>query len=245
MQKLMLAALAAAMTVTSPAQAEIKINPGPIEGVTSIRDNTRGKVWCEIIPITNAKEGPVGQIYNSTAVDDCTVERTNKLDKAQLAMEMNVPMVRINADRYWAFDKFSLFTAGETIDVQGIKAQWVATMTTEAMKKIQDSAPYTAAAITRDSEWLWRKGKPVYLLKTPQGITWILQVYTPRVDPSLSMDNLDQLGKKLKLPAGWTFETKVLEKDLTIRTKLGHIMWDDLGGAWSGCGFDKTCNFIP
>ena len=34
MRKLMLAALAAAVTVTSPVQAEIKINPGPIKGVT-------------------------------------------------------------------------------------------------------------------------------------------------------------------------------------------------------------------
>lgn len=245
MQKLMLAALVAAVTATGPAQAGIKINPGPIEGVTAIRDNVRGKPWCEIIPITNTKDGPVGQIYNSIAVDDCTVERTNKLDKEKLAKEMNVPMVRINADRYWVFDRFSVFTAGETVDFGGVKAQWAATMTTDAMKKIQDSAPYTAAPIARDSEWLWRKGKPVYMLKTPEGITWILQVYTPRVDPSLSMDNLDQLGKKLKLPAGWTFETKVLDKDLAIRTKKGYIMWDNLGGAWSGCGFDKTCSYIP
>lgn len=245
MRKILLPILALTATLTTTAQAEIKINPGPIEGVTSIRDNVRGQIWCEIIPITKTPAGPVGQIYNSTAVDDCTVEKSNSLDKEQLAKQMNVPMVRLNADRYWAFDKFSLFTAGETVDFGGVKAQWAATMTTEALVKIQDSPPYTAASIKRDSEWLWRKGKPVYLLKTPEGITWIMQVYTPRVDPSLSLETLDQLGSKLKLPAGWTFETKVLDKDLSIRTQLGHIMWDNLGGAWSGCGFDDTCNFIP
>jgi hypothetical protein len=36
-------------------------------------------------------------------------------------------------------------------------------------------------------------------------------------NPSLDIDNLDQVGSKLKnLPKGWKFETKVLTSDLSL-----------------------------
>ena len=39
------------------------------------------------------------------------------------------------------------------------------------------------------------------------------------IDPTLTIDSLDQLGSKLKnLPKGWTFETKVLTEDLVLDT---------------------------
>ena len=48
---------------------------------------------------------------------------------------------------------------------------------------------------------------------------WVLQEYTKAVDPSLTADNLDTIGSKLKnLPEGWKFETKVLTKNLSLDT---------------------------
>ena len=178
MRKLTLAALAAAVTATSPAQAEIKINPGPQKGVTAVRDNVRGTVWCEVIPVMGTTPDSLGHIYSSSPVDDCTEERADKIDKAKLAAEMKVPMVLLNVGRYWTFDKVTLFNAGETLDFDGVKAQWGATMTLQDMKNLLGSKPYTVAKITRDTEWLYRKGKPVYLLRAPEGITWIMQVYS-------------------------------------------------------------------
>lgn len=249
MRKLMLAALAAAVTATSPAQAEIKINPGPQKGVTAVRDNVRGTVWCEVIPVMGTTPDSMGHIYNSSPVDDCTEERADKLDKAKLAAEMKVPTVLLNVGRYWTFDKVTFFTGGETLDFHGIKAQWAATMTLQDMKNLLGSKSYTVAKITRDTEWLYHKGKPVYLLRAPEGITWIMQVYSKKIDKSLTLETLDQLGSKLQLPEGWKFEVKVLDKDLALQPRWAggeaHIMWDSLGNAYQGCGFDKACAYIP
>jgi len=60
---------------------------------------------------------------------------------------------------------------------------------------------------------------------------------------------LAQLGSKLKLPAGWKFEAKTLNKELTIEPgKSGgaaHIIRDELHNVYEGCGFDATCNYVP
>ena len=70
---------------------------------------------------------------------------------------------------------------------------------------------YSPNLIYRNSNWIWHAGTPVHLLREPNGTVWVMQEYTKDVDPSLTLDNLHQVGGKLKdLPKGWVFETKVL-----------------------------------
>lgn len=241
--------IAASAQSTAPAQAEIRVRPGPIKGAISTRDNARGTVWCEVIPVDGTTPDAVGQIYNSSGTDDCTEERSGKLDPVRLAAELNVPRVILNTGRYWVFDKYTVFSAGETVDFHGVKAQWVANMTLQNMQNVLSSKPYTAARITRDTEWLYLKGRPVYLLRTPEGIVWIMQVFSRKIDKTLSLETLDRLGGKLQLPEGWKFEVKVLDRDLSLQPRWAdgqaHILWDSLGNAYQGCGFDKACAFLP
>jgi len=63
---------------------------------------------------------------------------------------------------------------------------------------------------------------------------------------------LAQLGSKLqKLPAGWKYVVKTLEKDLAfdVRTAtpagLKHLTLDEFGNVYLGCGFDAACNYMP
>lgn len=241
--------LSTAVQAAQPVQTTSPLSPGPIPGASAMRDNVRGTVWCEVIPVMGTTPESTTEIYTSTVVDDCTVERSNQLDAAKLREQFKVPAVKFNTGRYWVFDRVTLFTAGEVRDFQGIKAQWAASMTLKDVKNILESKPYTAALITRDTEWLYLKGKPVYLLRAPDGIVWVMQVYSKAKDPSLSLDNLDQLGGKLQLPAGWKFEVKLLDKDLALQPRWAsgqaHILWDSLGNAYQGCGYDKACAYLP
>ena len=92
----------------------------------------------------------------------------------------------------------------------------------------------------------------MHLLREPDGPVWVLQEYTKAVDSSLTPDNLNTVGSKLKnLPKGWTFETKVLTKDLTLDTgRAGGwaaIIRDDLHCTYQGCGYgaDTSANYVP
>jgi len=70
------------------------------------------------------------------------------------------------------------------------------------------------------------------------------------IDPTLSFDKLPQLGAKLKLPEGYTFEVKTLTEDLTIDPRkapdnTAHIIRDNFHDVYEGCGFDAACNYVP
>jgi hypothetical protein len=235
--------------VTLPAHADVKINPGPVKGVTIVRDNARGTVWCEILPFVGTPPNVVAHIYTSTAVDNCTEERSAALDMTKLAADMGVSKAAINPGRYWVFDRITAFTAGEIVDFNGIKAQWAATMTPQDVAGILGTKPFTPGRIVRNTEWFYMKGKPAYLLRTPEGKVWVLQVFTKQKDPTMSLETLDQLGSKLELPEGWKFERKILDKDLSLQPRWAdgsaYIMRDNLGNTYMGCGFDKACSYIP
>ena len=91
----------------------------------------------------------------------------------------------------------------------------------------------------------------MHLLREPNGTVWVLQEYTKAVDPSLTADNLDTIGSKLKnLPEGWTFETKVLTKNLALDTgssrRLGRHHSRRPHCTYQGCGYgaDTSANYV-
>ncbi len=233
------------------AQAEpVRINPGPVKGAPLVKENARGTVWCEIVPMVGTPPNAVMHIYTSTFADNCTEERAAALDLPKLAAELGVPKVVINPGRYWTFDRVTAYTSGELVDFKGIKAHWGATMTPQDVAAILGAKPYEVGKIKRDTEWFYMKGKPAYLLRTPEGKVWVLQVITKAKDPTLSIETLDQLGSKLQLPEGWKFEIKVLDKDLSLQPRNvpgteAYIMRDNLGNTYMGCGFDAACSYLP
>lgn len=232
-----------------PAQAEMKVKPGVIKGVTAEVNNARGMPWCEFGPILGTPPNVVTHVYNSSTVDTCPAERSAKVDLDKLAADLGVPKVAVNPARFWVMDRATFYQAGEIVDFHGIKAQWVASMTADMMKTILGGKPYSTAEITRDTEWFFAKGKPIYLLRAPGGKVWVMQVYSHAMDKTLSVDNLQQLGSKLALPEGWKFEVKLLDRDLSLQPRrakgIAYIMRDNLANTYMGCGFDAACNYIP
>jgi hypothetical protein len=55
-----------------------------------------------------------------------------------------------------------------------------------------------------------------------------MQSYSEIVDSSLRMADLQNLGSRLKLPAGWTFRTRILSAPLAMTaTGEARIVQDD------------------
>ena len=97
--------------------------------------------------------------------------------------------------------------------------------------KKKGSSGYKPTMVARKSQMGFARGKPVFILDDPDGNPWVMQAYSLIVDPNQTYESLKDLGRKLKLPAGWKFRVKVLDQDLTIRAVDGiaHIVRDDLG----------------
>ena len=112
------------------------------------------------------------------------------------------------------------YTGGDVMDFHGVEMRWAGDMTaaeaiaqfTGAYTHLPDLPQHQLGVRTRAS--------PVYLLREPNGgAVWVLQEYGNEVDETLTADNLDRLGGMYKnLPEGWTFETKILDEELSLDT---------------------------
>jgi hypothetical protein len=72
-----------------------------------------------------------------------------------------------------------------------------------------------------------------------------MQTYTTHTDPTLTEAGLPNLGKRLKLPKGWSFKAKKLDKDLVIDTNgLANVVPDSLENMSQGC-IDGVSSFDP
>lgn len=239
-----------------PWDRKLLLSPGPVAGKTVYLDKGRGYAFCEFEVVTGRPPNLTVEIYNTSGATDMTNDANSKfnaIDAKELAKKVGADAVVKNPRRWWLMDRLWSYGAGETYEFDGIKATWMAKIKVNAGEVKEHGkkpfAAYKEATITRHSKYEWLKGSQVYLLRSPDGRTWIMQAYTDLVDKSLTQAELPKLGKKLTLPPGWKFEVKTLEKDLTLVPPephyLAHAVSDEFQNIYAGCDFDNTCNYIP
>ena len=212
-------------------------------------ENTRGLPFHGMGAFVGTGKAQRAHVYTAASIP-VDPKAYKKVDPKKLAEELEVDMRAVNYGRFWMMDEIK-FLVGETQNFHGVELRWGGDMTGAEMLTQFQSA-YVPSLIRRSTVWTFKAGKSVVLLCEPGGAVWVLQEYTKAVDPGLTPDNLDSLGGKYTtLPEGWTFETKVLEKDLVLdTTRAGGwaaIIRDDLHCTYQGCGYgkDTSANYIP
>jgi hypothetical protein len=228
---------------------KVKLDVGP-KGERRHVTNTRGMEFGGAAVMVGTGRNERAHVYTATSCGNLVPGSIEKIDAKKQAAELGVGVTAFmgNVGRYWTMDEIDMHL-GEVVDFQGVKMCWAGDMTGEEARS-QFGANYAPAKILRDTDWIYKAGKPVYLLREPGGIVWVMQEYTKAVDPTLTIDNLQTVGSKLKnLPPGWTFETKVLTKDLSLDTRRtglwASIIRDELGNSYEGTGFDDIANYVP
>jgi hypothetical protein len=121
------------------------------------------------------------------------------------------------------------FTAVGTIDIGLIEFLRNPNFKTHSLVSASE---YSAFTLRSNIQYIWNMGKPVHTLVTPTGDRYVMYAFTTRVVPQLKVNNLAYLGPLLRLPEGWTYESYLLDKTLTIKTTASKnfevsIMFDD------------------
>ncbi len=192
----------------------MKLKPGPTRRVHA--NNTRGAAFCGLGAFVGIGKTQRAHVYTAATLP-VGPDDYKKIDPEKLARELEVDKCAVNSGRFWMMDEVE-YAGGDTVDFHGVKMNWAGDMTGAEMIAQFQSA-YVPSLIQRNTNWIWHAGKPLHLLREPNGTVWVLQEYTKAVDPSLTADNLDKVGGKLKdLPQGWKFETKVITKNLSLDT---------------------------
>lgn len=225
----------------------MKLKTGPTRRVHC--NNTRGAAFHGMGAFVGIGKTQRAHVYTAASLP-VGPDDYKKINPEKLAKELEVDLCAVNNGRFWMMDETD-YAGGETQSFHGLPMNWAGDMTgAEMMSQFQSA--YVPSLIQRNTIWTWHAGKPVHLLREPNGAVWVLQEYTLAVDPTLTPDNLDGLGKKFKnLPEGWKFETKVIDKDLRLDTgKAGGwaaIIRDEFHCTYQGCGYgaDTSANFIP
>ena len=185
-------------------------------------NNTRGLPFHGMGAFIGTGKSQRAHVYTAASIP-VDPEAYKKIDPKKLAEELEVDMCAVNYGRFWMMDEIK-FLVGEMQNFHGMELCWGGDMTgAEMISQMRDA--YVPSLIRRSTVWTFKAGKSVFLLREPNGAVWVLQEYTKAVDPGLTPDNLDSLGKKYTtLPQGWKFETKILEKDLVLdTTKSGRM----------------------
>lgn len=192
-----------------------------------------GKRYGEVLLVTVGDSGPEATVYNTFPLNDCPAQLWDKLDADALAKENGAAAALLNGPRYWLMSSIDKVASGpqETRTFGGIE------MIRQATVKLasQNPAPYSVNKVARHTIFHFDAGRPVFELVGPDGQRWVMQTFSQIVDPNLGLADLPGLGRRLNLPDGWRYETRVLTERLSIDTTKhdADVMQDDLTNTYS------------
>lgn len=211
-------------------------------------DNTRGYAQGELFLLTRAGDRWDALVYNTTGFGPCPASEFDAIDVVKIAQDTRSDVVWKNPRRFWMMDAVEFNIVGKPEQFGGVQFNFVAKMQMPSgfdTEQDQSAQAYQPMQIRRVNTYEFRSGRPVFLLRSPDEITWVMQTFTDHVDPTLTELALPDLGSRLSLPAGWQFKATALDRDLSVTTNgLANIVSDNLSNMYQGC-LDGVNNFDP
>lgn len=244
---LLLAAMAPAQAQTTNAAEPQVLRDG--DGAKKIRVEGLHKVrFAEIfLAERDAKTGKiVAACYNTSLTPDpvpaskdtATQEWAAGLDFDKLRSEFGVLGASLNGPKIWMPDWVETLY-GVQREFNGQKVPWVGQLDMgDNTGGVSESTPYKPLTIRR-GDIGWHKGTTVLLLDDAEGNTWIMKGFHVGLKPEYTFEEFVARGQSQfkKLPPGWKFRVKVLDRDLNERPEGGvaTIMADEFFNI-----YDKT-----
>lgn len=218
--------------------------------------NLMGTRYTEILVVFgNALKGDyVAGVYNTVGLnganpagggDSSPAAILDKIDMKKVQEDNHALNTVKNGPRFWTVDHIGV-KAGKERDFQGLKARWVTWFLIPDAIREHKSLSYAILNVKRDTTMGINKGSRAYILDDPQGNAWVMKSASLIVDPRQKLDDLKDLGSRLKPPAGWKFRSPILEQDLDFMTDNGKTMitQDELGNTYDRVGGSYS-NFKP
>jgi len=192
------------------AQGDAKIEGNTIEGVRNAR-------YCEIIPIVRDGLHLTATVYNTLGLNDCPAQIWDSITEDTMKQRFGAVTVLLNGPRYFLMDSITASgstKAGEKIEAGELELTERATIDVGLLDLLH--RPYREQTINRDTVYRFKAGLPVHMLEASDGSRYAMQAYSQIVDKTLTYDQLDALGSKLKLPSGWRYTTTTPDQDLVL-----------------------------
>ena len=193
-------------------------------------EDVRDARYCEIIPVVRRGLRFTGTVYNTLGLNDCPPAVWDKITEDAMKKRFGAALVVLNGPRHFVMDAIGAqgdTALGATVEAGGLSLTARATIKLRLAQ--MRTKPYRERTVDRETRYVFRAGQPVFLLVRPDGARYAMQSYTEMADKSLSYADLPALGSRLKLPAGWRYETMTPDADLILGAQgKAIIVQDDL-----------------
>ena len=214
---LALSALVVAM-LASASGSSVAAQAQPAAGSTAAKGIIGGlynKRYCEIFAVSPATtEGFPLKIYNTIGLNQCPAEIWDSLDFPAIAASEGVFVAAPNGPRRWVVDAVVGGEPGPAKDLGGLMMREVASTVTTSLSP----PPFTLTTIERNNSWVFRKGRTIREMISPNGRRFVMQAYTNTVDPGHNLKTINSTGSNplAAMPPGWKFTTRKLRRKLTV-----------------------------
>jgi hypothetical protein len=219
-----------------------------ISGSSLRMEDLRGYPQGEIVLLRRARHHFEARVYNTTGFGRCRAAAFGAIDVERLAGDAGCDLAWKNPRRFWTVDAATIIVGGEPRELQGLTFALVARMhlpLTFDPAQGASAPAYQPAQVHQAGTYEFRAGRPVFLLRSPQGITWVMQAFADHGERHLHESDLSGLAGRLTLPGGWQGKAVTPRKDLVITIKgRASIVSDDLANTYLGC-VDGVNNFDP
>ncbi|MEL6349774.1 MAG: hypothetical protein AAFV53_42115 [Myxococcota bacterium] len=170
--------------------------------------------YCEIL--LGYMSGTVIEIevWGTQFVSDCVLESWYALDAASIQAEYGALFIEMNGPRVGLTD-FSDFesTTGESRMYGDLEMKVQSSIIVDGP---MENDPYTEGTVEQVSVKGYWAGSEVYQLISPNGDVYTMISMYEGGDPPQGVDDLDTLSERVSPPEGWTWQSVVLEEDLSI-----------------------------
>jgi hypothetical protein len=198
-----------------------------------------------------------GRCYNSTFAPSFNLGKSRDSAPQAYAEGINLETIKkqhgalaatLNGPKLWMVDWVDISLGAER-EFNGKQIPWCADLSLKGVDvKTWGKVPYEPLMIARKSAVGWNKGTTALLLDDPEGNTWIMKGFQLGLKPEHTYKQFVAAGQSQfkKLPPGWKFRVKVLEKDLIEVPVSGvaTIMPDEFFNVYDKTGPGMT-NYKP
>jgi hypothetical protein len=197
--------------------------------------DVRGVRYGEIIAVFLRDGRFEAEVFGTQFLNECPQDLWNDLDSAVIAEELGAVVVKLNGPRHWVLDGMGIkINAMEPVlrDFNGLLMRRLAVIDLGVQPA---PAPYTEVKVDRGAVFFFDAGKPVYELVDPAGTVYVMQALCIGVDPTITEAGLTELGSRLALPDGWSYRTRLLDRELVIDTTatIATVLQDELENSYT------------
>ncbi|MEM7182673.1 MAG: hypothetical protein AAF518_17290 [Spirochaetota bacterium] len=216
-------------------QGEVFKSPIPSEWRTQIKIPTSGLRnyrYCEVLATFKNGNKYVTEVYTSMTFNECPEEKWSKLKEDTLRKEFNAENIMLNGPRHFVATRAKEGSGNKRYNKNssfgGIQMMLAAQIDGNIGTEL-----YTETIVKRWNTWMFTKGEEIYKLINDKNEEYIMQSYSKFVDKNQTIENLTQLGSKLKLPRGWKFKTEKTKKEIQVIAKgQAFVVMDNLGNVY-------------